>query len=502
MFGVIYLPHFELQAALRQHIDWAGSPVALLDDAPSGSSKSRKCQIVQINSEAKQSGVSEGMTAPQGQARCETLRFQTRSAAQEQISQDILLQWNASITPNLEATRPGVCTVDLRGTAYDKGLEERWAHACVKALAPLHLHPGIGIAATPDLALLAAQVATPILKITAQAEATQAFLHPFTIQALGAAPEIIHILNRWGIKTVGSLVKLPKQEVVRRLGKECLPVWERAQGRHSRLLHHFQPSSILTESMDLEEPIERLQSLIFILNRFLEQLTSRLENLYRVAETMVLDLRFDDGTSHHQSFRIPEPTRDLQRLFSMLFTHLENFQSPSPIIGLSLSISPTRSTHVQLSLFDTNLRDPNRFTETLSRLEALLGPDRVGTPVPTASHRPDSFRLEPFNLINASKQTCTPSPVSKDGLPLRRFRPPKPAQITITQGPQAEQRMRVAFANLHSKAHKTSGPWNNSGHWWDQTRWERQEWDIELASGGVYRVAYEANRWLVDGVYD
>ncbi len=502
MFGVVSIPHFELQAALRQQPDWEPSPVALLDEAPTGIAKSRKCQIIQANTMAQQRGVSPGMTAPQGQARCGQLRFLSPAPAQERIAQDILLQWNANITPNLEATRAGVCTVDLRGTPYDNGLEERWAHACIKALEPLQLQTNIGIAATPDLALLAAQVATPIRKITSQAESIQEFLHPFTLSALGASSEIISLLNRWGIKTVGALVKLPKQEVVCRLGRDCLPIWERAQGTSIRPLHHFQPRSILTESMDLETPIEQLESLIFILNRFLEQLTTRLENLYRVAATMLLELRFDDGTSHHQSFRIPEPTQDAQRLFRMLFTHLENFRSPSPIIGLSISITPTRSTHVQLSLFDTNLRDPNRFTETLSRLEALLGPNRVGTPVPAASHRPDSFHLAPFSLTEASQENPPQSAAPTDGLPLRRFRPPKPAHITMLPTAQAEQQMKIAFANLNSTAHKIVGPWKNSGHWWDQQHWNRQEWDIELATGGIYRVAYEAEQWLVDGVYD
>ncbi len=502
MFGVAYIPHFELQAALREHPDWDKVPVGLLDEAPTGNTKARKCQIIQANQEAQQSGVCEGMTAPQALARCSQIQLLTRAPVQERIAQDILLQWNASLTPNIESTRPGVCTMNLRGTSYDKGLEERWAHACIKALTSLQLHPQIGIANTPDLALLAAHSARPIQKVASQPDAIQKFLAPFPISALGTHEDILNILNRWGIKTVRDLVQLPKQEVVRRLGKECLPVWERAQGKANRPLHHFQPSCILTESTDLEQPIERLEALIFILNRFLDQLTARLENLYRVAASMTLDLRFDDGTSHHQNFRIPEPTRDSQRLFRMLFTYLENFRSPSPIVGLSLSISPTRSTHVQLSLFETNLRDPNRFTETLSRLEALLGPNRVGTPVPTASHRPDSFQLEPFSTTEPHQAPSTENKPPMEGLPLRRFRPPKPARITLTNSTHAEQRMRIHFANQQTLSCKLSGPWKNSGHWWDQDRWDRQEWDVELDSGGLYRIAYEANQWLIDGIYD
>ena len=502
MFGVIQLPYFELQAALRQHPDWDDAPVALLDEALIHATRSRQCQIVQVNPPAKKLRVEPGMTAPQGEARCQSLHFLTRCPVQEQIAHDILLQWNAEITPNLEATKPGICTVNLKGTRYASGREEVWAQSCLKALESLQLHATAGIAPTPDLALIAAQNSSSIGKVSSQADAIADFLRPFPIQVLNTTPEIAQILQRWGIKTVGELIALPKQEVVRRLGKECVPLWEQALGSRCRLLHHFQPSTILTESTDLEHPIERLEALIFVLNRFLDQLTTRLAGLYRVAATMELNLRFDDGNTHHHSFRIPEPTRETQRLFRMLHTYLENFRSPSPIVGLSLSITPTRAQHVQLSLFDTNLRDPNRFTETVSRLEALLGPGRVGTPVPTASHRPDSFRLDPFSLSEPEASAPEMKSPGSDGMPLRRFRPPKSAQVFLPKGADAEARMRITFDNLRSQTKHIAGPWKNSGHWWDQKHWDRQEWDIELTSGGVYRLAREQDRWVVDGVYD
>tara|TARA_A100001037_G_scaffold281806_1_gene285835 strand:- start:882 stop:2393 length:1512 start_codon:yes stop_codon:yes gene_type:complete len=503
MFGVVSFPDFELQAVLRlQPEDWRGAPVALLDDASNPTGNQRKCQIIQANALAKQQGVARGMTAPQGQARCEAVRFLTRSAIQERIVQEILLQWNATITPHLEATRAGICTLDLRGTPYDRGREKLWAEAALKVFAPLNLQATIGIAATPDLALLASQVATPICQVAAKPKAIHEFLRPLSLAALGASPEILEVFTRWGIHTTAALLKLPKQEVVRRLGPDCLLIWERARGKTLRPLNHFRPSSILTESMELEAPIERLEALIFILNRFLEQLTTRLATVYRVAATMELTLRFEEGKPHHQSFRIPDPTRDRERLFRMLLTHLEAFRSPSPIRGLSLSISPTCTSSIQLSLFETNLRDPNRFAETLAQLEALLGPDRVGTPVPTPSHRPDHFRMNPFHLNGDSPNRNSAPTQSAEGLPLRRFRPPKRAHITMVNDQDAEQRMRLAFDQTRCRSKRLAGPWKNSGNWWDRESWNREEWDVELASGGLYRVAWEAGQWVIDGVYD
>jgi protein ImuB len=60
---------------------------------------------------------------------------------------------------------------------------------------------------------------------------------------------------------------------------------------------------------------------------------------------------------------------------------------------------------------------------------------------------------------------------------------------------------------LHGGPVETSaGPWRTSGDWWKagDTSWDRDEWDVELADGEVYRVFRERDTgaWFVDGVVD
>jgi len=75
---------------------------------------------------------------------------------------------------------------------------------------------------------------------------------------------------------------------------------------------------------------------------------------------------------------------------------LENFKSEYPIIAVALTAQPIRPASQQFGLFETALRNPQQLYETLARLSALLGGDRVGTPVLEETHRPDAFRMEPF----------------------------------------------------------------------------------------------------------
>src|SRR5207247_3820915 len=131
-----------------------------------------------------------------------------------------------------------------------------------------------------------------------------------------------------------------------------------------------------------------------------------------------------------RAFEIPQPTNDVDLLFRMLHTHLENFKSEHPITAVALIAQPIRPTKEQFGLFETTLRNPSQLSETLARLIALLGGDRVGTPVLEETHRPDAFRLEPFTW---AVESAVPSGESSHALrtahatAVRRLRPAVPA---------------------------------------------------------------------------
>src|SRR6266516_3424492 len=208
--------------------------------------------------------------------------------------------------------------------------------------------------------------------------------------------EILAVLHKWGIHTLGQLAALDKEQLAARLGPEAVRMWERANGKSERLLKLVRPPESFDESFEFENEIETTEPLLFMLRRFLEQLAVRLSGIYFVAKELTLRITFTNKQQYERCFKIPQPTNDVDLLFRMLHTHLENFKSEYPIVAVALNAQPIKPAKEQFGLFETTLRNPHQLSETLARLTALLGSERVGTPVIEETHRPDAFRMEPF----------------------------------------------------------------------------------------------------------
>jgi protein ImuB len=184
----------------------------------------------------------------------------------------------------------------------------------------------------------------------------------------------------------------------------------------------------------------------------------------------------------------------------MLQTHLENVRTDSPIAALRLRAKPGRAANYQFALFNAALRDPNQFHETLARLTALLGSQRIGSPCLEETHRPDSFRMDldaittPRDNELASTQTHEP----RTGLALRRFRPPVPATVEMRE----RKPVLLRSAAFTGAIAEVRGPWRVSGNWWDRDAWDRDEWDVQTTNGGLYRLVRHEEQWVVDGVFD
>ena len=170
MFATIYLPDFYLQAAMRHQPDLIDKPVGLLDD------QEKKAVLTQLNPIAEELGVRRGMTPSQGLARSLALVIKVRNQAQEKLLQEILLHFAGTLSPYVEATAPGLSTIEFTDP---RNLEMKVAKV-IQHLADSEIVAQAGIAPTPDTSFLAAHLADTVLQIDDASE----FLAALPIEVL------------------------------------------------------------------------------------------------------------------------------------------------------------------------------------------------------------------------------------------------------------------------------------------------------------------------------
>jgi protein ImuB len=556
MFAAVYLPVFYLQAALRHSPEVYFEPAVLVDgDATKGTieqvtAAARAAGVTEglpsAQAMARCPSLIFKTRSPVAEQAATDALLQTAAAFSPYIEETApgictidLKGLGFELPPAPVTSNAGTAqqqssfgfldAMPMRSkSAVPKSPLQTWAENLIAALESVHLRASIGIARTPSFALLAARsVAAQALPFsygvpasaggtvtspktsTPQSDRTslpqnpiivadeKAFLAALPLEALQPDADMLDVLRRWGIHRVAEFVALGKDAIAERLGAEALELFERVSIDRIRPLDIVSPPTSFTEEMEFETPVETLEPLLFILRRFIEQLATRIALTYRVVAQIELRLVLESGATYSHEFKIPVPTSHVDTLFRMLQTHLEQVRTDAAITGLRLGATPSRPENQQFGLFESALRDPNQFHETLARLVALLGHDRVGTAVVEQTHRPDVIHMRRPEFESASSVAVSPPP-NATGLALRRFRPALHADVELADGkPVFVQTMIVSGVVEQSR-----GPWISSGDWWDQKRWARNEWDVEFRDGTLCRLYSAREEWFLEGVYD
>ena len=480
-YATLWVEDFALLAVRRGEPALAGRPLALI------AGEGRLAVVTAASPEAVR--VTPGLAVPLATARCPGLQLRERDPAAEVEAQRILLAAAFTLSPRVESTAPGCCTVDLQGA--DPVGTKAAMHRLVLELRAPGLPVRIGAGETPLLARYAARRADPVLVVRDRA----AFLAPLPLALAEPTPAQAAVLQGWGITTLGGLTALPKGEIGRRLGTAGVALWERANGEAPPVLRLAEPARTYAAAWVYEPPVESAEPLLFKLRRFAERIALELRAGGLVAEVLALTLQLEDETAHHRQFRLPEPGAEVDSWLRVFQTHLGPLRLAARVTGVQLVATPARPEQRQDGLFDTGLADPAAFWENLARLAALVGDDRVGTPVAADSHAPDAFRLErPAVTVPAPEAEPVHPPC---GGILRRFRPAWSVRVRCgAAGPM------VLDGAVRGEICARAGPWRLEGGWWRPGAWAVETWQVELTDGGLYQLSHDADGWWIDGGLD
>ncbi len=396
-------------------------------------------------------------------------------------------------SPHIEELPPDTVIFDVRGLESLYGPPAQLAREIERRAG---VPASIAIAANPDAAMHAALGIRGVTVIAPGREADA--LAPLPVNLLRGSPETAELLHLWGIRTFGEFAALPPLGVAARLGEEGVHLQRLARGEGYRQLQPLVDPLEFEDEMEIEHPVELIEPLSFILARLLNNVCGRLNARSLATNEIRVRLTLENTPEHSVILRLPVPMLDAKAFLKMLQLELSGTPPVAPVLKVHLQAEPVKPRRTQQGLFVPSSPEPEKLELTVARLRHLVGDGQVGTPVLENTHRPDTFHMRAFAPATAVAEK--PPVAASPQLCLRRFRPPRYAQVIVVN----HQPVRVASPSVSGRVVMAKGPWRTSGEWWRADAWSRDEWDIALESGALYRVFQEIDRgrWFIEGSYD
>jgi protein ImuB len=394
-------------------------------------------------------------------------------------------------SPVVEATGAGTVAFDVSGLDRLFGHPQDLAAAIARRAAEVQVKANLSLADNPDAAICAARGFSGVHVIPRGDEGK--FLGELPLDLLRPSAELRDTLERWGIRRFRDLAALAPLGIAERLGPEGLRLRERARGEAERKLVPVEEPARFEDAIEPEYPVDLLCPLEFLLARLLNGLATRLATRGLATDELRLRLGLETGATHERTLRLPVPSLDSKAMLKLMRLDLEAHPPPAPVVHVWLGTRPVHPRAAQGGLYAPMAPEPVKLELTLARIRMVVGDGRVGTPELLDTHRPDAFRMTEFGAARKAAQ-----PPIQARLALRRFRPPRRARVEIASGKPGF----VTAEGIRGRVLDLAGPWRTSGDWWTAEPWSRDEWDIALSDGALYRIYCEPKGWFVEGNYD
>lgn len=401
----------------------------------------------------------------------------------------LLLECARYFSPLIEETSNDTVTLDARGLRLIFGAPDQVAAAIERRIG---IAANIVIASNPETANHAARGIAGVTVIAPGREA--AALAPLPVYLLGGSPEFAHTLDTWGIRTFGEFAALPPLGVAARLGEEGTILQQSARGEGGRLLRLRSDPVRFEQEVEFEESIDLLEPLLLAVSGMLNDQCERLRAHGLAANEIRLLFKLERAADHPMAIRLPVPMLQPVVFLKLLQLKLSGAPPQAPVEKIRLELIPAKPRSVQHGLFLASSPEPEKLEITLARIRNLVGDSHAGAAQLLDTHRPDSFHMAALAAAKEHPGAARPRMV------LRRLRPPRPARVWCAAGGEP---LRISSAVLEGRVSACAGPWTTSGDWWGE-EWDRQEWDVQVSSGGIFRIHQDrrASGWFVEGNYD
>jgi len=493
-------------------------------------------QVVACSAAARANGVRRGLRKREAQSRCPELAVLSHDPDRDARAFEPVVCVVEALSPGVEVVRPGLVVVAARGPVGYFGTELAVAERIIDAAAvEAGVECQVGIADGIFAATLAAHRG-----VLVDPGETPAFLAPLKVTELLQMPgvgvarkgrdaaaarareDLVGLLRRLGLRTLGAFAALPVRDVASRFGPDAVLAHRLASGADERPLAKRQTPVDLAVVQRLDPPVERVDAAAFAAREPAARLHGLLAERGLACTLLVVHAETEHGeelvrawrcaeplspsgindrvrwqldawvTAGHRGGKAPQPDASQGRTERRVRWHAsegERGEAPAgPSAGLvSLRLVPDEVVPVgarQRGLWGEADEDDEQAGRAMVRVQGMLGPDSVYTAVLGGGRDPTQrVRLVPWGDERAPERPADPSWPGRLPAPSpatvfdAAWHEPPPAEVLDAAGGPVGV---TARATLTAAPHRIAvdgrqpravlgwaGPWPVEERWWE-----------------------------------
>ena len=501
--AVLWCPDWPITAAAQQHKLPPDAAIALVT----------KNLVFACSPSARVEGVTRGLRVREAQARHPELTVIDYDPALDSRAFEPIIAAMEELVPGVQVLRPGLCAVRVRGAARYYG-GEKAAGLFLSGRADEEGAGGarVGIADGIFTADQAARRTTSV-RIIAQGAAA-GFLAPLGISLLGD-PQLVTLLKRLGIHTLGEFATLAADDVFTRFGHAGARLHALASGRDSWPLIARTPPRDLDVVVQFEPALDREDQVAFSVRTTAEEFIEGITAVNLVCTAIRVELDSDSGEIservwlHPHSFTAGDV---VDRVRWQLQGVLGEWRSGITRVRVSPDAVDAISNH-EGGLWGAG--PDERVHHGLSRVQSMLGHGAVLMPaVGGGRSLHDRQQLVAWGdpLVGA-KPSDQPWPGRLPApLPGTVFSPRHPVHVLSTDGVSVTVNDRGAVSSPPARFSATgtevrrltawTGPWSIDERWWSADA--RRVWRFQAVddTGCAWLLVLDAGGWWAEARYD
>lgn len=450
-------------------------------------------RIVAANAPARAAGIRHGQLVSGALALAPDLALRDRDEAAEARALAQIATWALTFTPMACLAPPDAMVADVGGSLRLFGGLPRLVARLTAGALELGYGSRLGIAPTPEAALLLARAAHPA-PVRELARLPQA-LAPLPLAVVDLPESTRTTLREAGVVTFGQADALPRDGAARRFGADLVLRLDHALGRVPDPRAPFVPPPRFSGRLDLPAPVHDVEALAFGVQRLVRDLADWLlaRGLGAVRLTLTLAheryLRARGMPPTVVLFALGAPARTPAHLLGVLRERLARVTLAAPVEAIALDSEETAPLAGRnLGLLPGDDADKVE-VPLVDRLRARLGEDAIYRLAPHAEHRPElATRASPMRV---------PLPAQAATLP------DAPRPLWLLTEPQP---LRELFA--HNPWIIRDGPERIESGWWDGGDLRRDYFVADTPDGAATAWIYRDHRhgvddgeWFLHGIF-